>query len=275
MNCNLKIIILLFFISAVNVKVYTQASFRIFSEKSGNNLVYYIDNAEYFPLTLKLEMELTNVKILNNRQSYYIIPPLAKKHFLLELAVINPKKPSNSSFSSKVFQGNSSLNDYDREYKYYLPFGKEKTFRVVQGYYGKATHENENCLDFNMPEGTEIYAMREGTVVKIVNSNDRNCYSRSCAKYNNFITIMHSDGTFAEYTHLIKDGNLVNPGDIVAAGQLIGYSGNTGYSQGPHLHVVVYRQKFENRITLVTKFLTGNGEKTEILKENQEYSRNY
>jgi murein DD-endopeptidase MepM/ murein hydrolase activator NlpD len=31
----------------------------------------------------------------------------------------------------------------------------------------------------------------------------------------------------------------VNPGDNLSAGDLVGYSGNTGYSTGPHLHFTV------------------------------------
>jgi murein DD-endopeptidase MepM/ murein hydrolase activator NlpD len=40
------------------------------------------------------------------------------------------------------------------------------------------------------------------------------------------------------YAHLSSFA--VAKGDIVKSGQVIGYSGNTGYSTGPHLHFTVY-----------------------------------
>jgi hypothetical protein len=49
------------------------------------------------------------------------------------------------------------------------------------------------------------------------------------------------DGTFAAYIHLVQNGSVVNEGDVVTEGQLIGYSGNTGNSSGPHLHFHVWR----------------------------------
>ena len=58
-------------------------------------------------------------------------------------------------------------------------------------------------------------------------------------------------------------------------GQQIGYSGNVGWSTGPHLHLVVFNQNLENRETLKTKFKTGDGSSVEYLIEKEIYSRNY
>jgi murein DD-endopeptidase MepM/ murein hydrolase activator NlpD len=57
--------------------------------------------------------------------------------------------------------------------------------------------------------------------------------------YGNYILIRHSDSSFAWYFHLQKNGAFVNPGDEVKVGQVIGRSGNTGYSAFPHLHIEV------------------------------------
>ncbi len=58
----------------------------------------------------------------------------------------------------------------------------------------------------------------------------------------NYIAIFHpSVGLYSRYYHLKKDGVLVNVGDKVNKGQVIGLSGNTGYSGGPHLHFDVVR----------------------------------
>jgi murein DD-endopeptidase MepM/ murein hydrolase activator NlpD len=56
----------------------------------------------------------------------------------------------------------------------------------------------------------------------------------------NAIFILHEDGTIARYLHLKQGGANVEVGDRVAVGDLIGFSGNTGYSQSPHLHFDVF-----------------------------------
>ncbi len=58
------------------------------------------------------------------------------------------------------------------------------------------------------------------------------------------------------YWHLQKDGVLVNIGDTVKQGQLIGYSGNTGYTAFPHLHFQVYDATGKN---IATRFETKKG----------------
>jgi murein DD-endopeptidase MepM/ murein hydrolase activator NlpD len=137
--------------------------------------------------------------------------------------------------------------------KYRLPFtGK---FKVGQGYNGGVTHTgaNANSIDFTMPEGTSVLASRGGVVAALENSNWQSKYdpgvcpkpvSRKCdapGSGDNNVFIRHEDGTFGMYAHFKQDGVIVSLGDTVTSGQLLGYSGNTGLSTGPHLHVSVNR----------------------------------
>ena len=55
--------------------------------------------------------------------------------------------------------------------------------------------------------------------------------------YGNYIVIKHSNGTQTLYAHLSKVS--VSVGDEVNTGEVIGKSGNTGRSTGPHLHFEV------------------------------------
>jgi murein DD-endopeptidase MepM/ murein hydrolase activator NlpD len=156
-------------------------------------------------------------------------------------------------------------------YNYTLPFEKGTKHKVVQGYGGLFSHKNIAALDFEMPEGTPVYAAREGT---IYNYKDDSFEGGPFSKYKNkanFIIVKHSDGSFGCYWHLKKDGVVVKSG-AVTKGQLIGYSGSTGFTLRPHLHFSVKRKlNYEMDSFVQTKFETTNG--IEILQNGNTYQR--
>jgi len=81
--------------------------------------------------------------------------------------------------------------------------------------------------------------------------NGRVTYAGWLGGYGNVIIIVHSGGYKSLYAHLSKI--YVKPGTRVAQGTVIGRSGNTGYSFGPHLHFeVTYRGKHINPATVLT-----------------------
>ena len=76
----------------------------------------------------------------------------------------------------------------------------------------------------------------------------------------NYVTIGHDDGSQAVYVHLQMNGALVELGDWVTTGEVIGLSGNTGFSTGPHLHFKVSQQKSPADFASVpTLFVDKNG----------------
>lgn len=114
--------------------------------------------------------------------------------------------------------------------------------------YASGTH---NGTDFRASIGTKIKAMAEGTVAGTGNT-DLTCPGASFGKW---VLIRYKNGLAATFAHLshIK----VSPGDTVTAGQVIGYSGNTGYSTGPHLHISVYANAGVNVETRPSKSCSG------------------
>lgn len=87
-------------------------------------------------------------------------------------------------------------------------------------------HPHEG-IDFTANIGTPVYATGDGTITAAY-------YSQT---YGNVIFINHGYGYQTRYAHLKKFN--INNGESVKRGQVIGYVGNTGRSQGPHLHYEV------------------------------------
>jgi murein DD-endopeptidase MepM/ murein hydrolase activator NlpD len=82
--------------------------------------------------------------------------------------------------------------------------------------------------DFATPVGTPVDAMSTGTVI----------FAGWEGGYGNKIEIEYWDGTVSVYGHLsviqVSTGEQVKPGEVV------GLSGNTGHSTGPHLHLEIH-----------------------------------
>lgn len=84
-----------------------------------------------------------------------------------------------------------------------------------------------NGVDFGSGRGAEVYAASSGKVA----------LAQYNGTYGNFIIIEHNDETSSVYAHLDKVS--VTKGSSVKKGDVIGYSGSTGRSSGPHLHYEV------------------------------------
>lgn len=97
--------------------------------------------------------------------------------------------------------------------------------------YGNGFH---NGVDFRAPQGTQVKAAESGRV-KATGNADSVCPRGS---YGKWIVIEHQNKLTTLYAHLSLIR--VDIGQTVQRGDIIGYSGNTGYTTGPHLHFTVY-----------------------------------
>lgn len=87
-----------------------------------------------------------------------------------------------------------------------------------------------NGIDLRAAIGTPIRAAADGVISGVGNDGK---YA-----YGKWITINHQNGLTTLYGHF--SAQTVSVGQQVKRGQVIGYSGNTGFTTGPHLHFTVY-----------------------------------
>ncbi len=121
--------------------------------------------------------------------------------------------------------------DFNRPQQWQGPFRKPiQTNRITdpfgtrRSYDQGRTYSYHEGLDYGVPEGTPVYAPAPGVV-----GLAETLFVRGGA-----VTLDHGMGVCSGYWHLSRIA--VKPGQSVQAGDLIGYSGNTGLSNGPHLH---------------------------------------
>ena len=252
-----------------------QFNIKAYGESITNGYDFFVDNNEPYPISIKINFDLTNLKSKDKNGTVYVIPAHSKRQLTNSLAIINKVKAHKYSYKTSFNKGNHHKTSYDENHIYDLPFKKGEEYLLFQGYNGKQTHQNENSLDFTMPIGTSITAARGGIVTTVIVNNNKTCFKPECQEFNNKITIYHDDGTFADYAHLKFKGSTLKEGVVVKQGELIGYSGNVGYSDGPHLHFVVYRQEIQDRHTIKTKFKIDSDDTVLFLKEKESYKKGY
>ncbi len=102
---------------------------------------------------------------------------------------------------------------------------------ALSGAYNGSKH---NGIDLGTPVGTQLRAPLSGTVRNTGNTDAvPGCYS-----WGKWILVDHPNGLSSMFAHLSQIS--VTPGQKVNTGDIIGYTGNTGYSTGPHLHYTLY-----------------------------------
>lgn len=123
-----------------------------------------------------------------------------------------------------------NLDRYEEE-ALALSFMKPVSGGITSSYFGDSVDRTSihKGHDWAVPSGTSVMASEKG-VVKLA------YYSES---YGYNVLIEHNDMIQTRYAHMSE--LLVKPGDEVKRGQILGFSGSTGDSTGPHLHFEVIK----------------------------------
>lgn len=222
-----------------NSKKKSNKKVAITAQRVKNKIYVKLTNKNIYPVTIKVIATYKNLKPLVSTKDEIVVNAKSTVDYT------TLKVEDGSSYYSYKYSWTMGSKDakHDDSYIYQLPFKRGTSHVVSQGYNGTKTHKGRSAysIDFPMPEGTKIYSARDGIVVKTKSNSDVGGYAKKFASSGNYVRILHTDGTMATYYHLKYGGVLVHVGQEVTRGFAIGYSGNTGYSSGPHLHFSVFQ----------------------------------
>ncbi|MEL6373579.1 MAG: M23 family metallopeptidase [Pseudomonadota bacterium] len=203
--------------------------------------VYARNPYEAQTLSVKFKVKLKNMWVEGaDPRLAFVVAPRTRRRHLFTLRAGDGRWSYHYRFHWTMGHFDA---EHDDKVTYSLPYRDSSRARVTQSCNGDFSHRGKRnyAVDFAMRIGTPVYAARAGTVASVREDSDENGTDRSFARKDNNIVIEHDDRTHATYAHLRRGGVVVRPGQRVQRGQLIGYSGNTGWSTGPHLHFEVFK----------------------------------
>lgn len=163
------------------------------------------------------------------------------------------------NFRALLHKGEMVLNaDQANQYRQMFPQGGDSDnvprakgriitglpWPMTAGYPSYPSGSQHRGVDFGIPIGTKVGAAIGGTIVKAYTGDNYNTYSEGRRVFGQYVLMKGNNGLYYRYGHLSKVG--VTEGQQVMPGELIGLSGNTGYSTGPHLHFQVQRSTANN-----------------------------
>lgn len=237
-------------------------SFSVVPQVSGKEHVLVAKNDGPAPVSAQIIFTELDNAASSLGATFKVVVPAGTERQIARVHGMAPKGEYSFRFNYRWRLGDPSAEHYDNAL-YRLPFGQGLSFSIAQGPGGHlSTHADggqEWAIDLPMPIGTPIVAARSGYVVEAVGEHGEGGPDAALMNKTNYVRIMHDDGTFATYAHLLRDSVRVSIGQRVAEGGLLGLSGNSGYSSGPHLHFAVERFDGLSTVSVPFRFYNARG----------------
>lgn len=233
---------------------------KIDKRREGNVIHFLVENLEPADVTATFDLGLVNLRGSTQFPFTATFAPHQRVE-AFSLSPIDAGREWHFTLTNSYMIG-SSRAVHDDSFVYSLPYAPSQAFEVSQAYGGAFSHTGPEkyAIDWKMPEGTPVLAARSGVVVGTKDDSDSGGPDRNFEAQANYILIEHRDGTIGNYAHLQRHGVKVAVGQKVETGAVIGLSGNTGFSSGPHLHFSVFKTRDgKDRESIPIHFWTRDG----------------
>nr|WP_321453030.1 M23/M56 family metallopeptidase [uncultured Carboxylicivirga sp.] len=179
---------------------------------------------------IKKRITMSNYKSKPIKKLALIIPVLIAAFIILTSATIKSSaidNDSTESFSTAISEPKA------KKQTFVLPFKTTDNYKITSDY-GMRIHpitkekRMHKGTDFKVKLNTPVVAIADGTIRKVeLNYQEGKGYGK-------YIIVDHADGYSSLYAQL--NDYKVKKGDKVKRGDVIGLSGSSGMSTGPHLH---------------------------------------
>lgn len=240
---------------------------RVWLEKSGDrsNPDFFILNHYPGPIEVEVDWERRENVVATPELPNRFVVASGKSGTLFKVAAADRYQSWRFTLQYRYVIGRP-LADYLGETLYVPPIEASSRFQITQGFDGEFSHtdpQNRYAVDIMMPVDTPVYAARGGVVLEVESDYFGSGTQQAYADKANSIRILHDDGSMAVYAHLALEKAQAYPGLKVDAGQLIGYSGNTGLTTGPHLHFAVQINRGMELVSVPFRFADENHQAVE------------
>lgn len=247
----------------------------VISQKKLSNSYHFtaINNTPHI-VSIYIDIDSENMQS-NKSFPIKLVLKAKSKLKVAHLRIIKTNQKSGFKISYSWMHGSYIATSNNFSYKF--PYKLNTSHKVGQGFNTKKTHQglDKYAIDWNMTIGTPIHAARSGYVIDFKQDSNTGGKTKKFMDKANYIKILHRDGSIGVYAHLKYNGVMVKKGKYISQGSLIGYSGNTGFSTGPHLHFHVAKPAIRNgkivELTMPVKFSNCKTPKSFTPQEGKKY----
>jgi murein DD-endopeptidase MepM/ murein hydrolase activator NlpD len=204
-----------------------EEKFRLFSQTETDQQWLMAENKFYAPVQL-------SVKVNNTAQDWLVEARSTKK--------IRNLETGKHKFNYAWYLGDPNATPSAQEYSF--PIDISACPKITQSFNGSFSHQNTQnkfAVDIGANVGTAILAARDGVVIAMKDDYALGGLDDFFMDKANFVQVLHEDGTWALYAHILLGSAAVQVGDTVKTGDQLAKSGSSGYSSGPHLHFVIQK----------------------------------
>lgn len=196
-------------------------------------------------VSLKQDLNGKKLAVLSTTQQQTTLLTQTKNKEATFIQLVKTKEEQKAQFEKELYTFESQLNliidpnKYPAPQKGILSWPLDNVF--ITQLFGKTVDAKKlyvsgshNGVDFRASVGTRVKNVLDGVVVGTGNTD----IYPGCYSFGKWVMVKHDNGLSTIYGHLSVIS--VSTGQRLQTADLIGYSGNTGYTTGPHLHISVY-----------------------------------